>query len=178
MASETRLPLDTALPPEGERRRDFLYVATGAFAAVGAGAVVWPMINQMSPSADVLALASVDVDLAQVQPGQAIKLSWRGKPVFARHLTGTEIESANKVDVASLRDPQSLADRTKTAALVLSCPTDPRAMCTQLRTARGPWPHLGRSRSLRPSSTRKHDACYMRSRDRQLRSRRSRLCSY
>ena len=113
MASETRLPLDTALPPEGERRRDFLYVATGAFAAVGAGAVVWPMINQMSPSADVLALASVDVDLAQVQPGQAIKLSWRGKPVFARHLTGTEIESANKVDVTSLRDPQSLADRTK-----------------------------------------------------------------
>ena len=113
MASETRLPLDTGLAPEGERRRDFLYVATGAFAAVGVGAVVWPLINQMNPSADVLALASVDVDLAAVQPGQAIKISWRGKPVFARHLTAAEIDQANKVDVSTLRDPQTLAQRTK-----------------------------------------------------------------
>ncbi len=113
MASETRRPLDTGLPPEGERRRDFLYVATGSFAAVGAAAVVWPLVNQMNPSADVLALASVDVDLAAVQPGQAIKISWRGKPVFARHLTQVEIDMANKVDVSTLRDPQTLAERTK-----------------------------------------------------------------
>jgi ubiquinol-cytochrome c reductase iron-sulfur subunit len=113
MASETQRAPAAVLPPEGERRRDFLYIATGAFAAVGAGAVVWPMINQMNPSADVLALASVDVDLASVQPGQTLKISWRGKPVFARHLTPEEITAANKVDVASLRDPQSLADRTK-----------------------------------------------------------------
>lgn len=113
MASEARLPHGDSLPPEGERRRDFIYVATGAFAAVGAGVVVWPLINQMNPSADVLAMASIDVDLAAVQPGQAIKVSWRGKPVFARHLMPAEIEAANKVDVATLRDPQSLADRTK-----------------------------------------------------------------
>jgi ubiquinol-cytochrome c reductase iron-sulfur subunit len=113
MASEARVRDSEVLPPDGERRRDFIYVATGAFAAVGAGAVVWPLINQMNPSADVLALASIDVDLAQVQPGQAIKVSWRGKPVFARHLTPAEIEAANKVDVASLRDPQTLAQRTK-----------------------------------------------------------------
>jgi ubiquinol-cytochrome c reductase iron-sulfur subunit len=115
MASGTQLPVDDghALPPEGERRRDFLHVASASVAAVGAGAVVWPLVNQMNPSADVLALASIDLDLSAIQPGQAIKTSWRGKPVFARHLTPAEIEAANKVDVASLRDPQSLADRTK-----------------------------------------------------------------
>jgi ubiquinol-cytochrome c reductase iron-sulfur subunit len=113
MAGNTQLAGDAPLAPEGERRRDFLYVATGAFAAVGAGAVVWPMINQMNPSADVLALAAIDVDLASVAEGQAIKVSWRGKPVFARHLTPAEIAAANKVDPASLRDPQTLADRTK-----------------------------------------------------------------
>ena len=116
MATETRpfdTQLPTELPPGGERRRDFLYVATASVAAVGAGAVVWPLINQMNPSADVLALASIDLDLAAVEPGQTVKVSWRGKPVFARHLTPEEIASANKVDVKSLRDPQSLADRTK-----------------------------------------------------------------
>ncbi|GGE01854.1 ubiquinol-cytochrome c reductase iron-sulfur subunit [Polymorphobacter glacialis] len=113
MASETRLPLDTDLPPDGERRRDFLYVATGAFAAVGAAAFVWPMINQMNPSADVRAMASIDLDLASVEPGQAIKVSWRGKPVFARQLTPAEIQQANAVNVSTLRDPQTLAERTK-----------------------------------------------------------------
>jgi ubiquinol-cytochrome c reductase iron-sulfur subunit len=113
MASETQHAPAAVLPPEGERRRDFLYIATGAFAAVGAAAVVWPMINQMNPSADVLALASIDVDLAAIQPGQAIKVSWRGKPVFARRLTPEEIAAANKVDVSTLRDPQTLAQRTK-----------------------------------------------------------------
>ncbi|WP_426165036.1 ubiquinol-cytochrome c reductase iron-sulfur subunit [Sandarakinorhabdus sp. DWP1-3-1] len=113
MASETRLPLDTGLAPEGERRRDFLYVATGAFAAAGAAAVVVPLVNQMNPSADVLALASIDLDLTPIQPGQAVVVSWRGKPVFARQLTPAEIAEANKVDVKSLRDPQTLAERTK-----------------------------------------------------------------
>ncbi len=113
MASGTQAPLQTMLPPEGERRRDFLYVATAAFAVVGVGAVVVPMVNQMNPSADVLAMASIDIDLSAILPGQAIKVSWRGKPVFARHLTPPEIAAADKVDVKSLRDPQTLAERTK-----------------------------------------------------------------
>ena len=113
MASGTQLPADDGLAPQGERRRDFLYVATGGMAAVGAGAVVWPLVNQMNPSADVLALASIELDLASIEEGQAVKTSWRGKPVFARHLTGAEIADANKVNAAGLRDPQSLADRTK-----------------------------------------------------------------
>jgi ubiquinol-cytochrome c reductase iron-sulfur subunit len=98
---------------EGVRRRDFIHVAATAFAGVGAGAALWPMIDQMNPSADVLALASVEVDLAPVARGQAIKVSWRGKPVFVRNLTDAEIAEANKVDASSLRDPQTLADRTK-----------------------------------------------------------------
>jgi ubiquinol-cytochrome c reductase iron-sulfur subunit len=113
MASETQRTTTAGLPPEGERRRDFLYIATGAFAAAGGAAVVWPLVNQMNPSADVLAMASIDVDLAAIQPGQAIKVSWRGKPVFARRLTPAEISAANKVDIATLRDPQTLAQRTK-----------------------------------------------------------------
>ena len=101
------------LTDTGERRRDFIYIATGAFAAAGAATVVWPLVNQMNPSADVLALGSIDVDLASIQPGQAIKASFRGKPLFVRHLTPEEIATANKVPVSELRDPQTLADRTK-----------------------------------------------------------------
>jgi ubiquinol-cytochrome c reductase iron-sulfur subunit len=99
--------------PDGVRRRDFIYVATGAFAGVGAAAVAWPLINQMNPSADVRALATVEVDLSSIQPGQAIKTIWQSKPVFVRNLTAAEQDAANKVALADLRDPQTLADRTK-----------------------------------------------------------------
>ena len=109
----TQIEPASELTPTGERRRDFIYIATGAFAAAGAAAVVWPLIDQMAPSADVLALASIDLDLSTIQPGQAVKVSWRGKPVFARNLTPAEQAAANKVDVKSLRDPQTLAERTK-----------------------------------------------------------------
>lgn len=107
---------DGSLPAHGEegvRRRDFIYVATGAFAAVGAGAAVVPLINQMNPSEDVLALASIEVDLSPVAVGQAIKVSWRGKPVFIRNLTPEEIQAAEKTPLSELRDPQTLEERTK-----------------------------------------------------------------
>ncbi len=95
------------------RRRDFIHIATISFAGVGAAAVAMPLVSQMSASADVLALASIEVDVAAIQPGQSIKTSWRKQPVFIRNLTAAEIEMANKVDVGSLRDPQTLAERTK-----------------------------------------------------------------
>jgi ubiquinol-cytochrome c reductase iron-sulfur subunit len=97
----------------GVRRRDFIHIATVSFAGVGAAAVAMPLVSQMSASADVLALASIEVDVAAIQPGQAIKTSWRKQPVFIRNLTPAEVEDANKVDVGSLRDPQTLAERTK-----------------------------------------------------------------
>lgn len=102
-------------PPhdDGVRRRDFINIAAVSFAGVGAVAVAIPMITQMSASADVLALASIEQDISSIEPGQAIKLSWRKQPVFIRNLTPVEIAEANKVDVGSLRDPQTLAERTQ-----------------------------------------------------------------
>jgi ubiquinol-cytochrome c reductase iron-sulfur subunit len=95
------------------RRRDFINIAAVSFAGVGTAAVVLPLINQMNPSADVLALASIEVDISKIASGQAIKTSWRKQPVFVRNLTPKEIAEANAVDINSLRDPQTLAERTK-----------------------------------------------------------------
>ncbi|MCA3559980.1 MAG: ubiquinol-cytochrome c reductase iron-sulfur subunit [Aestuariivirga sp.] len=86
-------------------RRDFLYIATGSVAAVGAALAVWPFINQMNPDASVLALASVEVDLAPIAEGQEITIKWRGNPVFIRHRLPAEIEAAGKVAVSDLKDP-------------------------------------------------------------------------
>jgi ubiquinol-cytochrome c reductase iron-sulfur subunit len=71
------------------------------------------LVAQMNPSADVLALAQIDVDISSIQPGQAIKTIWRKQPIFIRNLTPAEQASANAVDASTLRDPQTLADRTK-----------------------------------------------------------------
>ena len=98
---------------EGVRRRDFINIAAVSFAGVGAAVVVIPLVTQMSPSADVLALASIEVDISKIASGQAIKTSWRKQPVFIRNLTAKEIAEANAVNLADLRDPQSLAERTK-----------------------------------------------------------------
>jgi ubiquinol-cytochrome c reductase iron-sulfur subunit len=86
-------------------RRDFLYLATGAVGAVGAALTVWPFINQMNPDASVLALASVEVDLAPIAEGQEITIKWRGNPVFVRHRLAAEIEAAKAVAIADLPDP-------------------------------------------------------------------------
>lgn len=105
---------DLALPAEdGVRRRDFINIAAVSFAGVGAVAAIAPLVVQMAPSADVLALASVEVDIAKILPGQAIKTSWRKQPIFIRNLTPKEIVEANAVDVSTLRDPQTLAQRTQ-----------------------------------------------------------------
>jgi ubiquinol-cytochrome c reductase iron-sulfur subunit len=95
------------------RRRDFINIAAVSFAGVGAVAVALPLINQMNPPADVLALASTEVDISKIAPGQAIKTSWRKQPVFIRNLTPKEIAEAKAVPLSELRDPQTLADRTK-----------------------------------------------------------------
>ncbi len=88
-------------------RRDFLYVAAGGMGAVGAAAFIWPMISQMNPSKDVLALSSIEVDLSGIDEGMAITVSWRGKPVFIRHRTQAEIEEARAVTPDELPDPES-----------------------------------------------------------------------
>ena len=104
---------DAATPPIPLRRRDFINVAAVTFASVGGVAALYPLISQMAPSADVLAESSVEIDISAIQPGQAIKAVFRKQPVFIRNLTPPEMAAARKVDVGSLRDPQTLGQRTK-----------------------------------------------------------------
>jgi ubiquinol-cytochrome c reductase iron-sulfur subunit len=94
-------------------RRDFLFIATGAVAAVGAASAVWPLINQMSPDASTLAMASTEVDISAIPVGQIVTVKWRGKPVFIRHRTAKEIADSEAVDIASLRDPEADSARVK-----------------------------------------------------------------
>jgi len=86
-------------------RRDFLYIATGAAGAVGVGALAWPFIDQMRPDASTLALATIEVDVASLQPGMSLTAKWRGKPIFIRNRTPEEIEAAKAVPLDELKDP-------------------------------------------------------------------------
>ena len=94
-------------------RRDFIHIAATVAAVGGVGAVAWPLIDQMNPSSDTLALASIEFDLSKVQLGQQVVVKWRGKPVFVRYRTPKEIAEAADVNVSSLRDPQTDAERHK-----------------------------------------------------------------
>lgn len=94
----------SANDPSNPDRRDFLYIATGATAAVGATAVAWPLIDQMNPNAATRALASIEVDVSSIEPGQSITVKWRGKPVFIRNRTDKEVEEARSVALDELPD--------------------------------------------------------------------------
>ena len=95
-------------------RRDFLYIATGSVAAIGAAASLIPLVTQMNPDASTVAAgAPIDVDLSPIAEGQVIKVFWRGKPIFINHRTKKQIEEAEKVNVASLPDPQPDSARVK-----------------------------------------------------------------
>ena len=94
-------------------RRDFLTTVTAATGAVGVGAVVWPLIDQMNPDASVKALASTEVDISLVEPGQSITVLWRGKPVFIKRRTVEEIEKARQVNLEDLKHPEKDEDRAK-----------------------------------------------------------------
>jgi ubiquinol-cytochrome c reductase iron-sulfur subunit len=105
--------VDTDLHADDPNRRDFIHIAA-ATAAVGAvGAAVVPLVQQMNPSADVLALASIEFDLAKVQPGMQVVVKWQGKPVFVRNRTGAEIAKAVADDHAPMKDPATDASRHK-----------------------------------------------------------------
>ena len=95
-------------------RRDFLYYATAGASAVTAGAAIWPLVDQMNPSADVLALSSIRVDVSGVEPGTQLTVKWLGKPVFIRRRTEEEIADARSVEVSEL--PDQLADNANVPA--------------------------------------------------------------
>ena len=88
-------------------RRDFLYYATAGAGVVAVGAAVWPLVNQMNPSADVRALSSIRVDVSGIEPGTQLTVKWLGKPVFIRRRTEDEIASARDVDLSSLPDDEA-----------------------------------------------------------------------
>ena len=85
-------------------RRDFLYIATGTAATVGAGLAAWPFIDQFNPSADVLATATMEIDLSAIEPGQQVVFKWRGRPLFVRRRTPQEIAAARAVPLDNLID--------------------------------------------------------------------------
>ena len=98
---------------DGVRRRDFINIAAVSAAGIGAIGVVYPLVSQMAPSADVLADSTTDVDVSAIEPGQSIKAVFRKQPLFIKRLTEAEIAEANAVPLGDLRDVESLADRTK-----------------------------------------------------------------
>ncbi|MGB3739277.1 MAG: ubiquinol-cytochrome c reductase iron-sulfur subunit [Pontixanthobacter sp.] len=98
---------------DGVRRRDFINIAAVGAAGVGGAVVLLPLLSQMAPSEDVLAESSTEVDISAIEPGQAIKAIFRKQPLFVRRLTSAEMQEADAVDIGSLREAESLADRTK-----------------------------------------------------------------
>ncbi len=114
MAAQAVTTSDTVLAVEPElRRRDIINIAALSFAGIGIVPIAYVAVNQMNPSADVLAQLTTEVDVSKIAAGQAIKAMFQKQPLFVRHLTPAEIAAADAVDKTTLRDPQSLEERTK-----------------------------------------------------------------
>ena len=95
------------------QRRDFIFTASYALGAVGVGAVVWPLVDQMNPDRSVKALASTEVNIGSLEPGKSITVLWRGKPVFIKRRTQEEIAEARNVNIKDLPHPEKDEDRAK-----------------------------------------------------------------
>lgn len=123
-------PPSTSVPAVMEdllSRRDVLVYGSATLGTVGAALAAWPLIDSMNPAADTLALSTTEVDLSGVAVGQAITVTWQGKPVFIRHRTEAEIAAAQAVDPATLRDPQGDAERVQRPAWLVAV-----GICTHL----------------------------------------------
>ena len=108
-------------------RRDFLFTATYAVGAVGLGATIWPFIDQMNPDSSVKALATTEVDISQIEPGKTVTVLWRGKPVFIKRRTQSEISEAQSVNLDELKHPEKDQDRVKKAVWLVMM-----GICTHL----------------------------------------------
>ena len=94
-------------------KRDFIKLVAGAGAAIGLGALVWPLVDSMNPAGDILAMSSVEIDLSSITAGMGITAVWRGKPIFVRHRTPAEITTAENTPMNSLIEPATDDSRTK-----------------------------------------------------------------
>jgi ubiquinol-cytochrome c reductase iron-sulfur subunit len=101
------------VPGDGVKKRDFLKLVAATSAVVGVGAIGWALIDSMAPASDVLALSSVDVDIGPVPAGSGITVVWRGKPIFVRHLTPEEVQTAKTMPPAVMIEPVPMTDRVK-----------------------------------------------------------------
>jgi ubiquinol-cytochrome c reductase iron-sulfur subunit len=106
-------PHDSHESTDGVRRRDWLNIAAVSWIGAGAAVTILPLVNQMNPSADVLALSTTDVDLSKIEAGQGVITSFRKQPLFVRNLTAKEIAEADAVSLGELRDPETLEQRTR-----------------------------------------------------------------
>jgi ubiquinol-cytochrome c reductase iron-sulfur subunit len=104
---------DTIENSDKTTRRDFVTLAASSMTAVGAACAAWPLVDSLNPSADVLALSSIDVDISNIEPGRTMTVKWRGKPVFITHRTEAEIKEAEAVPMSELKDPESDSARVK-----------------------------------------------------------------
>ena len=111
--ADTTATAEAGHDEDGESRRDFLLNSTVVVGIAGLGLAAWPFIDYMNPSADVLALASLEFDLSSVEVGQSITVQWRNKPVFIRHRTPAEIKAAEDTPLSDLKDPQPDSARVK-----------------------------------------------------------------
>ena len=96
-----------------ESRRDFLYLSSITVGGIGVATFMWPFIKSMNPAEDTLALGTTEVDISNINEGQSITVKWRGKPVFIRKRTQSEINEANSVNIASLKDPINDIERVQ-----------------------------------------------------------------
>ena len=100
-------------PEKKSNRRDFIFTASYTVGAIGIGATIWPLIDQMNPDSSVKALASTEVDISQIEPGKSVTVLWRGKPVFIKRRTQEEIAEAQSVSLDDLPHPEKDQDRVK-----------------------------------------------------------------
>ena len=100
-------------PSEKANRRDFLYISSITVGGLGAASFIWPFLKSMNPAQDTLALGSTEVDISNIEVGQSVTVKWRGKPVFIRRRTISEIQEAREVNIESLRDPAKDSERVK-----------------------------------------------------------------
>lgn len=112
--SAAQLPLSDSTNHGEGSRRDFLFYVTSVTGAVGLATATWPLIDSMNPAADILAISTIDIDLAPIQRGQRITVMWQGKPVFIDHRTPQQIAKA-KADDGNL----TLIDRATDASRII-----------------------------------------------------------
>lgn len=98
------------MPTDGvnKKRRRFLVATTSVVGAVGAGFTAVPFIKSWTPSARAQAVgAPVQVPLDGLEPGQLLKVQWRGQTIGVLRRSEETIRLLPEVD-PSLRDPESL----------------------------------------------------------------------